>query len=265
MTAATARPRRPSSAGQRGTGAGPGGEVGMGPTAAATLVVPSCAARAATAGDEVGETAWGGRDPSRYGVDPWVRIGSTGTSGPVGGERRRPPRRIRDPLAHLPVARRVPRGVGPAGQPAATPLARHHRRRGRRPGLDGGGSPSPRWSSRPSTRGSSAGDAAAIRSWSLRHRGGGGGGRPVHRPAPLLGLPRGPRSPRPACATGCSPTCSGCTSPSTTAAATGELLSRANTDLQQVQNLVVLVPLTISNAVTVLAVTVDPGDRSTRC
>jgi ATP-binding cassette subfamily B protein len=37
---------------------------------------------------------------------------------------------------------------------------------------------------------------------------------------------------------------------------TGELMSRANTDLQQIQNLVVLIPLTISNAVTVLAVTV---------
>jgi ATP-binding cassette subfamily B protein len=37
---------------------------------------------------------------------------------------------------------------------------------------------------------------------------------------------------------------------------TGELLSRANTDLQQIQNFIVLIPLTISNAVTVLAVTV---------
>jgi ATP-binding cassette subfamily B protein len=37
---------------------------------------------------------------------------------------------------------------------------------------------------------------------------------------------------------------------------TGELMSRANTDLQQIQNFVVLIPLTISNAVTVLAVTV---------
>jgi ATP-binding cassette subfamily B protein len=37
---------------------------------------------------------------------------------------------------------------------------------------------------------------------------------------------------------------------------TGELMSRANTDLLQVQNFIVLIPLTISNAVTVLAVTV---------
>src|SRR3954454_6534893 len=37
---------------------------------------------------------------------------------------------------------------------------------------------------------------------------------------------------------------------------TGQLMSRANTDLQQVQNFVVLIPLTISNAVTVLAVTI---------
>jgi ATP-binding cassette subfamily B protein len=37
---------------------------------------------------------------------------------------------------------------------------------------------------------------------------------------------------------------------------TGELMSRSNTDLQQIQNLVVLIPLTISNGVTVLAVTV---------
>jgi ATP-binding cassette, subfamily B, bacterial len=37
---------------------------------------------------------------------------------------------------------------------------------------------------------------------------------------------------------------------------TGQLMSRANTDLQQVQQFVVMIPLTISNAVTVLAVTV---------
>jgi ATP-binding cassette subfamily B protein len=37
---------------------------------------------------------------------------------------------------------------------------------------------------------------------------------------------------------------------------TGELMSRANTDLQQIQQFVVLIPLTISNAVTVIAVTV---------
>ncbi|MCC5952829.1 MAG: ABC transporter ATP-binding protein [Acidimicrobiia bacterium] len=37
---------------------------------------------------------------------------------------------------------------------------------------------------------------------------------------------------------------------------TGELLSRANTDLQQIQAMVVLIPLTISNAVTVLSVAV---------
>jgi ATP-binding cassette, subfamily B, bacterial len=39
-------------------------------------------------------------------------------------------------------------------------------------------------------------------------------------------------------------------------AQTGQLMSRANTDLQQVQALVVMIPLTISNAVTVLSVTV---------
>ena len=39
-------------------------------------------------------------------------------------------------------------------------------------------------------------------------------------------------------------------------AQTGQLMSRANTDLQQVQNFIVLIPLTISNAVTVTAVTV---------
>ena len=38
--------------------------------------------------------------------------------------------------------------------------------------------------------------------------------------------------------------------------ATGQLMSRANTDLQQVQAFVVMIPLTISNAVTVLSVTV---------
>ena len=37
---------------------------------------------------------------------------------------------------------------------------------------------------------------------------------------------------------------------------TGDLLSRANTDLLQIQNFVVLIPLTVSNALTVLAVTV---------
>jgi ATP-binding cassette subfamily B protein len=37
---------------------------------------------------------------------------------------------------------------------------------------------------------------------------------------------------------------------------TGDLMSRANTDLQQIQHLVVLIPLTVSNAVTVLAVVV---------
>ncbi len=37
---------------------------------------------------------------------------------------------------------------------------------------------------------------------------------------------------------------------------TGQLMSRANTDLQQVQNFVVLVPLTIANVVTVLATAV---------
>jgi ATP-binding cassette subfamily B protein len=36
---------------------------------------------------------------------------------------------------------------------------------------------------------------------------------------------------------------------------TGQLMSRANTDLQQIQAFVVMIPLTISNAVTVLAVT----------
>jgi ATP-binding cassette subfamily B protein len=39
-------------------------------------------------------------------------------------------------------------------------------------------------------------------------------------------------------------------------AQTGQLMSRANTDLQQVQAFVVMIPLTISNGVTVLAVTV---------
>jgi ATP-binding cassette subfamily B protein len=46
-------------------------------------------------------------------------------------------------------------------------------------------------------------------------------------------------------------------------AQTGQLMSRANTDLQQVQTFLVLIPLTISNGVTVLAVaviltTIDP-------
>jgi len=39
-------------------------------------------------------------------------------------------------------------------------------------------------------------------------------------------------------------------------AQTGELMSRANTDLQQVQHLVVLIPLTMSNLLTVVSVTV---------
>jgi ATP-binding cassette subfamily B protein len=39
-------------------------------------------------------------------------------------------------------------------------------------------------------------------------------------------------------------------------AQTGDLMSRANTDLQQIQFFVVMIPLTISNGVTVLAVTV---------
>jgi ATP-binding cassette, subfamily B, bacterial len=37
---------------------------------------------------------------------------------------------------------------------------------------------------------------------------------------------------------------------------TGQLMSRANTDLQQVQGFLLMIPLTISNAVTVLAVTI---------
>jgi len=37
---------------------------------------------------------------------------------------------------------------------------------------------------------------------------------------------------------------------------TGELMSRANTDLQQIQHFIVLIPLTLSNALTVTAVTV---------
>src|SRR5690606_37285702 len=37
---------------------------------------------------------------------------------------------------------------------------------------------------------------------------------------------------------------------------TGQLMSRANTDLQQVQSFLVMIPLTISNGVTVVAVTV---------
>jgi ATP-binding cassette, subfamily B, bacterial len=39
-------------------------------------------------------------------------------------------------------------------------------------------------------------------------------------------------------------------------AQTGQLMSRANTDLQQIQAFVVMIPLTISNGVTVLAVTI---------
>ena len=39
-------------------------------------------------------------------------------------------------------------------------------------------------------------------------------------------------------------------------AQTGQLMSRANTDLQQIQAFVVMIPLTVSNGVTVLAVTV---------
>lgn len=38
--------------------------------------------------------------------------------------------------------------------------------------------------------------------------------------------------------------------------ATGDLMSRSNTDLQQIQTVVVLIPLTIANAMTVMAVTV---------
>ena len=48
-------------------------------------------------------------------------------------------------------------------------------------------------------------------------------------------------------------------------AQTGQLMSRANTDLQQIQAFVVMIPLTISNGVTVLAVTVILSSRSTRC
>jgi ATP-binding cassette subfamily B protein len=40
---------------------------------------------------------------------------------------------------------------------------------------------------------------------------------------------------------------------------TGQLMSRANTDLQQVQSFLVMIPLTISNGVTVVAVTVILG------
>ena len=39
-------------------------------------------------------------------------------------------------------------------------------------------------------------------------------------------------------------------------AQTGQLMSRANTDLQQIQAFIVMIPLTISNAVTVIAVTI---------
>ena len=51
-------------------------------------------------------------------------------------------------------------------------------------------------------------------------------------------------------------------------AQTGQLMSRANTDLQQIQAFVVMIPLTISNVVTVLAVTVillPDRPRAHRC
>ena len=65
-----------------------------------------------------------------------------------------------------------------------------------------------------------------------------------------------PAGSRPTCASGSSPTSSASTSRSTTAPRPGQLMSRANTDLQQIQAFVVMIPLTISNGVTVLAVTV---------
>src|SRR3546814_11778814 len=42
-------------------------------------------------------------------------------------------------------------------------------------------------------------------------------------------------------------------------AQTGQLMSRANTDLQQIQAFIVMIPLTISTAVTVIAFTVMPA------
>ncbi len=111
-------------------------------------------------------------------------------------------------------------------------------------------SPSPPWSRPPSTRASRRatrpsppGSRSSSASWasSAPCSPGCAATRPSGRPA----------GPRPTCATGCSPTCSACTSRSTTRHQTGQLMSRANTDLQQIQNFVVLIPLTISNAVTV--------------
>ena len=71
-------------------------------------------------------------------------------------------------------------------------------------------------------------------------------------PACAGGGPSGSRAGRRRrCATGCSPTSNGCTSRTTTRPQTGNLMSRANTDLNQIQQFLVMIPLTLSNAVTV--------------
>ena len=105
-------------------------------------------------------------------------------------------------------------------------------------------------------RGIEADDMAALRFWALAIAVA-AVGRRASSPASAATSPSGrPAGSRPTSASSSSPTSSACTSRSTTTTQTGQLMSRANTDLQQIQAFVVMIPLTISNAVTVLAVTV---------
>ncbi len=109
-------------------------------------------------------------------------------------------------------------GVGRAARAARSTTADRGRRHGGAPPRGRSASPSPPWSSAPSP-------ASGATSPSAR-----------------------PGGSRPTCGSGCSPTSSASTSRSTTTAQTGQLMSRANTDLQQIQAFVVMIPLTISNA-----------------
>ena len=78
----------------------------------------------------------------------------------------------------------------------------------------------------------------------------------VHRAAALRRVRARAGASRPTCACGSSRTCSACTSRSTTSAQTGQLMAHANTDIQQINNVVLLIPLTIASVDQMVAVAV---------
>ena len=138
--------------------------------------------------------------------------------------------------------------------------------RDRRAGLAGGRARRPRLDRRQGLRRAARAAGRGPRHRGRRHVGPallgpghrrGRGWSSASSPASAATSPSGrPAGSRPTSASSSSPTSSACTSRSTTRTQTGQLMSRANTDLQQIQAFVVMIPLTISNAVTVLAVTV---------